>query len=118
MSIKQELNITASKVSNITDPSENDLKFIESVMTNLKKDYNIEKVVGLCREEAEKGKFSYHFKIDCADYYPLSLDMIEDLVRELAIELMKPGYDFIVLYSKTSAFYEDLPRIGVIISWI
>ena len=118
MSIKQELNLTASKVSNITDPSENDLKFIESVITNLKENYNIEKVVDLCKKEAEKGKFSYHFKIDCADYYPLSLDMINDWMRELATELMKPDYDFTVLYNKNPALYKNPAKIEVAINWI
>lgn len=117
MSIKQGLNLTASKVSNITDPSENNLKFIESVMTNLKEDYSIENVVGLCRKEAEKGKFSYNFKINCADYYFLSSYMIEKWVQELAIKLRGPDYKFDVVYDKISAEYDNLVEIVVIINW-
>lgn len=117
MSVKRELNLTAAQISNLTNSYESYLKLIENTYIALKEDYSIENVVGLCRKEAEKGKFSYNFKINCADYYFLSSYMIEKWVQELAIKLRGPDYKFDVVYDKISAEYDNLVEIVVIINW-
>lgn len=114
MSVKQKLNLIASKVLKPV----NDPELIKNMLTILKEDYNVENIVDLCRKEAAKGKFSYRFKIDCVDYYPLSLDMINDWVRELATELMKPDYDFIVLHKETLELYKSSAKMEVAIKWL
>lgn len=113
MSMRKELNLIASQPSDIINSYDDYLKLIENMFTNLKEDYNLEKVVSLCRKKAEKRKFSYHFKVDYTDYYPLSSGAIENWIRELVEKLKGPGYKFNVIY-----YYEDLIKIVVVINWV